>query len=138
MRIGKRFRFEAAHVLIHHRGQCANLHGHSYVAELVFEGVAQTPFATYPRSGMLIDFSDISAIWNSRLKPQLDHSEYGTLNVVLRTEMPTAEYIAAWIVANFLRWNMPIESCKLWETDTSWSLCRRDDPMVQLALENLP
>ena len=38
MRIGKLFKFEAAHRLPNHPGKCKNLHGHSYKLEVVVNG----------------------------------------------------------------------------------------------------
>jgi 6-pyruvoyltetrahydropterin/6-carboxytetrahydropterin synthase len=38
VRIRKRFRFESSHVLPHHTGKCARLHGHSYRLEVTVRG----------------------------------------------------------------------------------------------------
>jgi 6-pyruvoyltetrahydropterin/6-carboxytetrahydropterin synthase len=38
MIIGKRFYFDAAHYLPHHKGKCKNLHGHTYTLDVEVEG----------------------------------------------------------------------------------------------------
>ena len=39
----KEIRFEAAHRLPHHDGQCARLHGHSFKARIILKGDIPTP-----------------------------------------------------------------------------------------------
>jgi 6-pyruvoyltetrahydropterin/6-carboxytetrahydropterin synthase len=68
MKAAKRFRFEAAHRLPWHEGDCKNLHGHSYHLEVVFEG------ATDDR-GMLVDFHKIKEL----VKPLADAWDHATL-----------------------------------------------------------
>lgn len=52
MKVAKRFRWEAAHRLPWHRGDCRHLHGHSYTMFVELEGVPD-------ERGMLIDFKDL-------------------------------------------------------------------------------
>lgn len=88
----KSFAFEASHVLAHHGGKCARLHGHSYVVTLVVRGA---PLGrSGPSKNMLQDFSAISAAAKDVVASHLDHRH---LNDSLGTDSPTAEYIARWI-----------------------------------------
>lgn len=66
MKIAKEFRWEMGHRLPNHDGACRNLHGHSYRMVVEVEGEVN------PETGMVIDFSEISA----KVKPflaELDH-----------------------------------------------------------------
>jgi 6-pyruvoyltetrahydropterin/6-carboxytetrahydropterin synthase len=66
MKIAKEFRWEMGHRLPNHDGACRNVHGHSYRMVVEVEGDVN------PETGMIIDFSDISA----KVKPlvaELDH-----------------------------------------------------------------
>lgn len=72
MQIAKMYRFEAAHRLPQHKGQCRNLHGHSYRAEFIVQGQV-APSEGFGDSGMLMDYGALSDI----VKPiiaQLDHT----------------------------------------------------------------
>lgn len=87
----KSFAFEASHVLTGHDGKCARLHGHSYVLTLVLRGARlQT---SGPQRNMLADFCDISAAAKKVIASHLDHHH---LNDTLKSDSPTAEYIARW------------------------------------------
>lgn len=52
MKVAKRFRWEAAHRLPWHEGQCRNLHGHSYRMFVELEGPVSP-------KGMVMDFQEI-------------------------------------------------------------------------------
>jgi 6-pyruvoyltetrahydropterin/6-carboxytetrahydropterin synthase len=88
----KSFHFEASHVLAHHGGKCARLHGHSYVLTLVLRGSSLQHGG--PQTNMLADFCDITAAAKPLLASHLDHHH---LNDTLKTQSPTAEFIARWI-----------------------------------------
>ncbi|WP_115373198.1 6-pyruvoyl trahydropterin synthase family protein [Adhaeribacter pallidiroseus] len=68
MKIAKQFRWEGAHRLPNHKGNCKNLHGHSYAMIIQIEG---TPNA----EGILVDFADIKRI----LTPLIDAWDHATL-----------------------------------------------------------
>lgn len=132
MRIGKTFRFEAAHQLPNHRGKCARPHGHSYVVEVVLRGaVNETPGDS--DEGMVIDFSELSQAMKAYVIDPLDHQD---LNRVLVDpgELPvtTAENIARWIMGELsgVEWSrdVVVESVKVWETATSWASVSVDSP----------
>lgn len=130
MRIGKTFRFEAAHSLPNHDGKCRRPHGHSYIVEVVLRGeVEREP--DHPKQGMVLDFSVLGEIMRRRVIDRLDHQD---LNVVLAGEVPvtTAENIALWIMAalaqDLVEDRAIVESVKVWETATSWAEASADNP----------
>lgn len=67
MRVSKRFRWEGAHRLPWHEGLCCNLHGHSYLMEVVVEGPVG-------ERGMVIDFHDVKAV----IKPLVQAWDHAT------------------------------------------------------------
>ncbi|MBB64486.1 MAG: 6-carboxytetrahydropterin synthase QueD [Waddliaceae bacterium] len=88
----KTFTFEAGHVLTHHDGKCSRPHGHSYGLTVTLRG--NNLHKNGPKTNMLIDFSDVSSIVKQMIKDYLDHH---WLNDTLKTDSPTAEFIAKWI-----------------------------------------
>ena len=68
MKVAKRFRWEAAHRLPWHAGECANLHGHSYRMTVELEG-------TPDERGMLIDFKEVKRV----LEPLVDAWDHAVL-----------------------------------------------------------
>ena len=85
-RIGKRFTFEASHVLSGLPGghKCARLHGHSYTVEVEVAADALTG------PGWVTDFGDL-APFGRYLDEHFDHRH---LNEVLE-DQPTSENLAA-------------------------------------------
>lgn len=98
----KKFKFEAAHKLPYHDGKCGRLHGHSWECKIVVEGNNINKIG--PKSGMLIDYSDISNIVKPLIENYLDHHY---LNETLNLENPTSELVAEWIY-NYLKPKLPI------------------------------
>lgn len=119
--ITKIFRFEAAHRLPDHDGQCRNLHGHTYKVEITISGNIQT---SGPQNGMVLDFGHISKIWKSRLEPRLDH-QY--LNETI-DPTPTAERLSiviSTVMTDGLN-RLSVEgleliSVRVWETETAYA-----------------
>ncbi len=110
----KTFKFEAAHVLIHHDGKCARPHGHSYECTLTFKG--WTLQKDGPKQNMLIDFQDISAVVKPMINNYFDHYD---LNKTLAHDSPTSEFIAKWIF-DYLFPKLPLlTAVKLKETASS-------------------
>ncbi len=68
MKVAKRFRWEAAHRLPWHGGNCRHLHGHSYAMTVEMEG---TPDAR----GMLVDFYEVKKV----LRPLIEAWDHATL-----------------------------------------------------------
>jgi len=117
--IRKTFRFEAAHVLPHHPGKCARLHGHSYRFEVAVAGTLQ---ASGPATGMVVDFDDLAAIVRPAVVDRLDHS---SLNDLMPN--PTAEEIALWIWTE-LEPRLPgLDEIVVWETRSACAVVRSGD-----------
>ena len=89
LELRKTFQFEAAHLLPHlpDGHKCRRLHGHSFRAEIVVEGVAD------PKLGWVMDYADISGAF----KPLWEKLDHRYLNEVPGLENPTSENIAFWI-----------------------------------------
>lgn len=51
--IGREFKFDAAHFLPEHKGQCRNLHGHTYT------GIVELSGEVDEKTGMLVDFFEL-------------------------------------------------------------------------------
>lgn len=117
-RVAKTFRFEAAHKLPLHDGQCRKLHGHSYRVEVEVEGSALECDGKSPAHGMLIDFGHIKDAWEGNLV-FLDHS---LLNDVIKT--PTAENLAKMIYDEINIWlpeEIQVNRVRVWETEDCWA-----------------
>lgn len=119
MQIRKHFRFEAAHVLPHHSGKCARMHGHSYRLEVAICGSLQTQG---PATGMIEDFDTIKHVVRTRVIDVLDHQ---TLNDVI--ENPTAERILLWIWEHLAEHLSSLDELVLWETPGSAAVLTRAD-----------
>jgi len=89
MEIYKVFKFDAAHYLslVPPGHKCARMHGHSFRVEVHIRGNAD------PRTGWVMDFSDIAAAFEPILN-QLDHKN---LNAIAGLENPTSENLCRWI-----------------------------------------
>jgi 6-pyruvoyltetrahydropterin/6-carboxytetrahydropterin synthase len=115
--VGKSWSFDAAHQLPLHDGKCRNLHGHTYRVEVTVNG----PLIDEGRkSGMIIDFGDLTAIWKDWIEPQVDHQ---FLNDTLPVEHTTAEMIAGWMLEQFRKQLGPYPgiTVTVWEQPTSWA-----------------
>lgn len=121
MKIGKQFRFEAAHQLPNHDGKCRRLHGHSYMVEVVMAGDPKDADGS-GSEGMLVDFSHVSLAVKTHVIDKLDHRN---LNDVILDVPTTAENIAVWIADQLtgpLTFdNAWLDSVTVWETATSWA-----------------
>jgi 6-pyruvoyltetrahydropterin/6-carboxytetrahydropterin synthase len=89
LELRKTFQFEAAHLLPHlpESHKCRRLHGHSFRAEIVVEGVCD------PVLGWVMDYADISEIF----KPIMEKLDHRYLNEIPGLENPTSESLAVWI-----------------------------------------
>ena len=65
--VSKECKFDAAHVLTHHAGQCRNLHGHTY---RVIVEVGETS----SQNDMVIDFKDLKLIVRATIIDRFDHA----------------------------------------------------------------
>ncbi|MEX0599982.1 MAG: 6-carboxytetrahydropterin synthase [Rhodothermales bacterium] len=68
MNVSKRFRWEAAHRLPWHEGDCRHLHGHSYTMFVQLEGPPD-------ERGMVMDFKELKRV----VKPLIDGWDHATL-----------------------------------------------------------
>jgi 6-pyruvoyltetrahydropterin/6-carboxytetrahydropterin synthase len=115
-RLEKKFRFEASHQLPQHDGKCRRLHGHSWVGTLILEGDDTDLVVGGPKSGMLVDFGDVSRLLSDVLDRYLDHHH---LNDTTRLENPTSELLAWWIYQR-MKPRLPLLRCvRIEETCTS-------------------
>ena len=112
----KSFRFEASHRLPNHDGKCRRLHGHSWKGTVVIE--APETISSGPKTGMVMDYSDISAILDPLVEDYLDHYH---LNDSLSLVNPTSEEIARWI-CNQLKPDLPALAAVIIE-ETCTSSC---------------
>lgn len=87
--ISKEFRFDAAHFLptAAHGHPNARMHGHSFVAVVTLEGIADTAH------GWVRDFAEVEGAVGD-LRARLDHH---VLNEIKGLETPTIERIARFI-----------------------------------------
>jgi len=125
MIVEKSFRWEMGHRLMHHKGQCYNIHGHSYRANVAVAGVVNL-------EGMVIDFADIK----KHVKPiidEIDHSfmcynkdsimkdflQQTDFKVVYVDFETTAENIAIWLFEKIKEKLNGLTRIGMWETSTS-------------------
>lgn len=112
--IEKHFTFHAAHLLVHHKGACNRLHGHTYtlIIRLKSSDLQQSGSET----NMVIDFVDFKAIVRAVID---EHLEHRFLNETLKTDSPTAEFIAKWIFEKLKPLLPLLSSLTLYESPTS-------------------
>jgi 6-pyruvoyltetrahydropterin/6-carboxytetrahydropterin synthase len=121
VQIRKSFTFEAAHVLPHHPGKCARLHGHSYRLEVALEGALQP---SGPAAGMVEDFEVLSRVVEATVIGDLDHR---SLNELM--ENPTAENIVVWIWGRLADALPQLAELVLWETPRACVVMKKGDPL---------
>ena len=107
-RIGRTYRFEAAHrlPLLPDGHKCKNLHGHNYRIDVVVRGILD------PR-GFVRDFAEVDA----EIIPLVAQLDHRLLNDVEGLDNPTAEIIAAW----FYQRIGGCERVRVYETDDCWA-----------------
>lgn len=109
----KRFSFDAAHKLVHHKGKCKNLHGHTYFLEVTIRGIVDH------RIGMVMDFGDMKEIVENSVVKKFDHHY---INDVIK--ISTAENIIKWVweelSEKFKKCNVNLYELKLWENPSSF------------------
>ena len=104
IRIAKEFQWEMSHRLPFHKGDCKNIHGHTYKVRVEIEGNTD-------ENGMIMDYFDMANIMNPVIH-KLDHAflvddndsimlDFLTANNfkhVVINKTTTAENIAAYIL----------------------------------------
>lgn len=108
-KIGRTYRFEAAHFLpcVPDGHKCKNMHGHNYRIEVVIA------CETLDERGFVMDFAEVDA----EVMPLIEQVDHRVLNDVEGLENPTAEIIAAWFLQRIER----CESARVYETDDCWA-----------------
>jgi len=120
--ITKEFVVEYAHRLMHHKGACRNIHGHSgrVIITLAAESVD-------PVTGMIIDFSDLK-VAAAEFVDKYDHalvlnqddaliaSIPSEFNLIIVPGEPTAENFSAWIYADLKGAGLPVSEVTFYET----------------------
>lgn len=123
-RIGKRFSFDAAHLLhgLPEGHRCGRLHGHTYTVEIELTSEDLAP------PGFVTDFADLAPLkW--LLDERLDHR---CLNEVLDFE-PTSELLARQLFAWCARHLQPqvrgtIAAVRVCESPSTWAEYRPSQP----------
>lgn len=69
--INKEFKFDTAHILPNHYGQCKNLHGHTYKLIVSCTGEHKTDSSS---ECMIIDFSKLKKIVQENIIDKFDHA----------------------------------------------------------------
>lgn len=107
----KEFEFDAAHNLIHYKGKCERLHGHTYKLLVKLEG-------TKDSEDMIFDFVELKHLVNDNVLDKFDHAY---LNDFIK--QPSAENIAEYIWNELeplvKRDNCHLYEIEVWETKTS-------------------
>jgi 6-pyruvoyltetrahydropterin/6-carboxytetrahydropterin synthase len=111
-RIGRTYRFEAAHhlPLLPDGHKCKRMHGHSYRVDVVVRG-------SLDARGFVADFAEIDA----EILPLVARVDHRVLNDIEGLENPTAELIAAW----FLERVPAAQSVRVYENDDCWAEASR-------------
>jgi len=112
--LSKSFTFEAAHMLPKHDGKCRRLHGHSWKMRVVISG--ESLHREGPKSGMLIDFADISNKVKRLVYEKLDHHY---LNDTTGLENPTSEELSCWVYNQLVTRIPNLQAVEIDETCTS-------------------
>ncbi|HEX8632453.1 MAG TPA: 6-carboxytetrahydropterin synthase [Catenuloplanes sp.] len=117
-RIGKQFRFEAAHSLpdLPQGHKCARPHGHSYTVEvtLVADGELTGP-------GFVVDFADLAPL-GTHLNAELDHRDLNTVLPVAPTSENVAAHLYRWCTANLaLPVGVRLEKVRVSETASTFA-----------------
>ncbi len=89
IKIGKEYRFEAAHHLPNHKGKCAQPHGHSYKLEVEVTSDDLIPVGP-PDGGMVMDFADL----DGAVKPLLEFLDHSDLNTSAPSRLGISETTA--------------------------------------------
>lgn len=134
--ITKIFRFETAHAIHRYKGDCKNIHGHSYELHVTVRG-RHADDGYVEGLGIIIDFKDLKSIVQSEVVKVLDHklllshSYLTEINppvkpeeVVVFDAEPTAENILIYTrdkIRNALPESIELHSLKLWETRDSYA-----------------
>ncbi len=135
IRVTKEFRFEGAHALTGYDGKCRHIHGHSYRLFVTLKGDIKQ-VQDHPKSGMVVDFSDLKKLVNELIVEPFDHAlilrsdaalaneiKESYCNVIITDFQPTCENLAqhfAQLLTDRLPDHLSLHSIKLYETPSSY------------------
>lgn len=112
MKIGREYRFEAAHwlPLVPDGHKCRTMHGHNYRIEVTMEGDIAV-------DGFVMDFAKLDRV----MAPAIAILDHSVLNDTI--ENPTAENICIWLYRRMIVSNCRAmtHSIKVYETDRAWA-----------------
>ncbi|MFT7557430.1 MAG: 6-pyruvoyltetrahydropterin/6-carboxytetrahydropterin synthase [Planctomycetota bacterium] len=114
--ITKQYTFEAAHQLPNHIGQCARLHGHSYLLEVTVSGPIK-PEDGSSDEGMIMDFADMGVVVKKEVTEKFDHQFLNDLVGYVTT----AENLAMDIFDRLESAGLPLLRVRLWETRKAYA-----------------
>ena len=142
IRLTKEFSFEMAHFLPGYDGLCSNVHGHSYLLHVTVAG-SPSDDPSFPKFGMVMDFSDLKKIVGEEVVGRLDHAlmvrrgsvdpssvEPITRRLVEVDYQPTCENMLvdfAGRISRRLPCGVRLVSLRLNETATSFAEWRAED-----------
>ena len=129
MKIGKTYRFDAAHHLPGYVGKCSNPHGHSYKLEVEVEGgtipITSSRGEKLSCGGMVMDFAKLDALLAPLLVGILDHHDLDVSTRLLHVERTTAELlvkgIVSWIHKQTLPKGVHLSRVRLYETEKAYA-----------------
>ncbi|MFA4859091.1 MAG: 6-carboxytetrahydropterin synthase QueD [Candidatus Margulisiibacteriota bacterium] len=104
--------FDAAHALRKYKGQCENLHGHTWKVQISLKGKKLNHL------GLMVDFREIKAKLSAVVE-QLDHTNLNNLAPFKKIN-PSSENVAQWIYGQLKR-KLP-QLCKVSVSETPGSL----------------
>jgi 6-pyruvoyltetrahydropterin/6-carboxytetrahydropterin synthase len=129
--ICQKYRFSASHRLFNPRwareknlqvfGKCTRLHGHNYLMEIQVSGPVDR------ESGMLINFTELSRIVNTRVVDYFDHRDLNTDVPELRGSVPTVEnliQVCRRRLVKALPGRVKLSGLRLYETENCWAEIR--------------
>ncbi|MCB1119619.1 MAG: 6-carboxytetrahydropterin synthase [Chlamydiia bacterium] len=110
----KSYTFCAGHTLTRHDRMCQFPHGHTYTLTVILR--TEELIASGPKTNMVTDFYDISAVVKPMITQYFDHK---WLNETLQSESPTIEFAARWVY-NYLHPRLShLHAISLGESPTS-------------------
>lgn len=118
--------FDAAHQLNGYSGKCANIHGHSWIVEVLVTGTK------LDKTGMLIDFSLLKKVLKDLLE-NFDHKFLNDIPPFIDGINPTAENIAAYIFQiykqhpDILNSFAKIKEVRVWESPNACAIYREEN-----------
>lgn len=125
--LSREMRFEAAHSLEMHDGDCRRLHGHSWRVRVTIQGFRL--HESGPEHGMLMDFSKIGDVMDG-IRLQLDHRHLNEALGIYPTSENLAVYIYRRLEESFLFPDkVKLKSVEVWETDGNSCLYELDDKL---------